>query len=332
MYNNLMFDKLIKKLKDVLPGNKSDEDEYDEDEYEGSGVEDITQEIRPSEMEDDEAEFEEEEEDDLAAKEKKKKIVIYTFFALFTAWFIYGEMNKEKPQEQPAEKVVKKEPVPMKEEQPPSKESEEPVKEKWVEANQAEAKPEPKMEPAPEPTMEPAPQPTPEVAMKPEAETEVVTDTSEPEIEPEPEPEVFPTSIPQADAVDTTADVSNVGEVYGETETETQEKSSTDLGNAVVSKMKEEIIKEKKKEYIAPPGYEEVGRGLVYNCVGKHWACVDKKTYFQCNANEMWNTENNKPIECKVLNVYASLKDCRKIQEYNINTLAKTDFCEKSVE
>ena len=83
-----------------------------------------------------------------------------------------------------------------------------------------------------------------------------------------------------------------------------------------------------KLEYTDPPQYERLGRGLVYNCKGKHWACVDKFSYFQCRENFLWLRSNQKPYECIIQNVYASIKDCEIVQEYNINKAIKTDFCE----
>ncbi len=88
----------------------------------------------------------------------------------------------------------------------------------------------------------------------------------------------------------------------------------------------------KKIEYTGSPNYERLGRGLVYNCVGKHWACVDKFSYFKCRENYVWAKQNNKSHECVVRNVYASVEDCGIIQEHKINTLADTGFCKVSLD
>ena len=101
----------------------------------------------------------------------------------------------------------------------------------------------------------------------------------------------------------------------------------------VVSKpsiLKESLIKKikkKKDSYTEPPNYSFRGRGLVYNCKGKHWACVDKESYLKCRANEKWQKNKNKKTECKTINVYLNIKDCSIIQLNNIHTLVKTDFC-----
>ena len=52
-----------------------------------------------------------------------------------------------------------------------------------------------------------------------------------------------------------------------------------------VSEKKEkkvEKVEEEKITYTPPPDYEKLGRGLVYNCDLKHWACVNRVGYFQC--------------------------------------------------
>lgn len=116
-------------------------------------------------------------------------------------------------------------------------------------------------------------------------------------------------------------------------QTEEMNKEIDDLVNKVEEKkdsattMKDKINVEVSKEYIAPPTYERTGRGLVYNCVGKHWACVDKLSYFQCRGNEVWNSKNGKNAECVIKNVYASDKDCSTIQSFYVSNNEPTNFC-----
>lgn len=80
-------------------------------------------------------------------------------------------------------------------------------------------------------------------------------------------------------------------------------------------------------EYVPPPKYEILGRGLIYNCKGKHWACVDKENYQVCFKNMKWNTDNGKASECVTQNVYANEDDCGKVQRYNVSTNVETSFC-----
>ena len=80
--------------------------------------------------------------------------------------------------------------------------------------------------------------------------------------------------------------------------------------------------------YVAPPVYDQLGRGLVYNCKEKYWSCVDKLSYVTCNKNMKWNKAHQKPIECAVSNVYNSDDDCGVVQKYNISTSKPTAFCQ----
>jgi hypothetical protein len=82
--------------------------------------------------------------------------------------------------------------------------------------------------------------------------------------------------------------------------------------------------------YIPPPGYDLLGRGLVYNCKEKHWACLDKASYVTCNKNNKWNKSHGKPAECVVQNVYNSDEDCGVVQKYNVSTNKSTSFCSEN--
>jgi hypothetical protein len=79
--------------------------------------------------------------------------------------------------------------------------------------------------------------------------------------------------------------------------------------------------------YLEPPSFDQLGRGLVYNCKEKHWACLSKAAYVQCAKNMKWNSNNSKKSECAVVNVYSSNEDCEKVQKYNISTGQSTSFC-----
>ena len=59
----------------------------------------------------------------------------------------------------------------------------------------------------------------------------------------------------------------------------------------------------KKVKYMAPPDYTKFGRGLVYNCVLNHWACIDRPRWFECKGNEKFNDFYGKKKECHVVNV-----------------------------
>jgi hypothetical protein len=82
--------------------------------------------------------------------------------------------------------------------------------------------------------------------------------------------------------------------------------------------------------YIAPPDYEYKGRGLVYNCVGKHWACVDGPSYRSCEDNSSATKFLKKSAECYPFNVYQSQGGCEKTQNRMVSSGAKTKFCQEN--
>ncbi len=84
---------------------------------------------------------------------------------------------------------------------------------------------------------------------------------------------------------------------------------------------------EQKKDYVAPPDYEYKGRGLVYNCIGKHWACVDAPSYKTCEDNFSSVQYLKKKTECYSFNVYETAKGCDMMQNRMVSSSAKTNFC-----
>jgi hypothetical protein len=82
--------------------------------------------------------------------------------------------------------------------------------------------------------------------------------------------------------------------------------------------------------YVPPPNYEFLGRGLVYNCAGKHWACVDGPSYQTCEDNISSVKLFNRKIECYPFNVYESNRGCTSIQNRMVSSSAKTDFCNEN--
>lgn len=82
-------------------------------------------------------------------------------------------------------------------------------------------------------------------------------------------------------------------------------------------------------EYAAPPDYEFKGRGLVYNCVGKHWACVDGPSYRRCEDNNSSLKYLKKKSECYPFNVYETQRGCENLQNRMVSSSAKTEFCDE---
>jgi hypothetical protein len=82
--------------------------------------------------------------------------------------------------------------------------------------------------------------------------------------------------------------------------------------------------------YVAPPDYEFRGRGLVYNCAGKHWACVDGPSYKSCEDNMASVNFLKRKIECYPFNVYETVRGCESMQNRMVSSSAKTNFCSEN--
>lgn len=127
--------------------------------------------------------------------------------------------------------------------------------------------------------------------------------------------------------------------VGGETETPSLEAGSEP---SETPDMTEKILKDLEKQvqgskentptpagpYVAPPDYENFGRGLVYNCKDKHWACIDGASYSICQQNYGSLKADGKPKECYPDSVYQTEKSCVWMQNEKITSGTKTDFCQ----
>jgi hypothetical protein len=98
-----------------------------------------------------------------------------------------------------------------------------------------------------------------------------------------------------------------------------------DLEKQVQSK--QETIPGISNEYTSPPEYEYVGRGLVYNCKGKHWACIDAPSFKTCQQNFNALKSQSRSKECVPDSVYETDSACVWVQKKKITTNTKTDFC-----
>lgn len=101
-----------------------------------------------------------------------------------------------------------------------------------------------------------------------------------------------------------------------------KQKSGIDNASTMTSKIPEEIPE------VPAPAYDQVGRGLVYNCKDKYWACLDKPAFLNCNKNMKWNKSKGNPPECVVQDIYNTDDDCAKIQKFNVSTSVATGFCQ----
>ncbi|MBK24192.1 MAG: hypothetical protein CME70_09350 [Halobacteriovorax sp.] len=358
-----MFEDLIEKLKasieelrKKLPGGGGDDDEYeDDDDYEEKyhddgdeddegktvkvqikdllqeGGESEDEEAGPKEKtkkiytdEDDEDEDDEEDEDADAAAQKRKKIIIYAVAVLLIGFLLKDEFMPPEP-DPVAVPVVKPKKRKRKKRKKPKKVVEAPAQEKPAE-KPAEAVPEAE---APKPVVDVPPETAvglPE-ENKPEPTAAPVVEAPKEETPAEPveAPAVEEPKATESEAATEVTEVSKPAEDTGldiqlgeETAPKVEEKPAVDMASKI----------EKKLEYVAPPNYERSGRGLIYNCVGKHWACVDKFSYLTCKENTKWSGQNAKKPECVIKNVYASVEDCSIIQKHYIESSEPTGFCD----
>jgi hypothetical protein len=70
------------------------------------------------------------------------------------------------------------------------------------------------------------------------------------------------------------------------------------------------------------------GPFLIYNCVGKYWACVDDTGYELCQQDRYSSLKQNLTIlACAPVEKYESMKDCFTQQQTFIDTPQNLDFC-----
>lgn len=95
----------------------------------------------------------------------------------------------------------------------------------------------------------------------------------------------------------------------------------------VIEKEKDNIINTPIPDKVMPPSYNRKGRGLVYSCSRKHWACVDRESYFQCQENQNWAKMASLGPDCVIAEVYTSLDDCIEIQKLKVSDGKNIEEC-----
>ncbi|MBC7428401.1 MAG: hypothetical protein H7336_07300 [Bacteriovorax sp.] len=127
--------------------------------------------------------------------------------------------------------------------------------------------------------------------------------------------------VDQTAAPETAAANTSTEEVNIPSQLQALDKKTPKKAASMASKIVEDVSE------TLPPVYDQVGRGLVYNCKDKYWACVDKPSYVVCNKNMKWNELKGNTAECIIQNIYNTDEDCAKIQKYNVSTSQPTAFC-----
>lgn len=129
---------------------------------------------------------------------------------------------------------------------------------------------------------------------------------------------------------------SNEGDLFGDgvIDEVVDSSDSSDITDSILKSLEEKIKESKKKEIFKkaskptnPPEYDIAGRALVYNCSGKHWACIDSVSFNKCSENFSWNTQSGNSIECYPSEIYDNADDCAAVQQFKIDNISKTDFC-----
>ena len=280
-------------------------------------------------------------------KNNKKKKILQIVIALLVIWLIADEFLAPPPkapeseeEKDPQQQVAKSQdpqedippdpnPAPVEEpEVPPPAPDPAPIEE-------PEAPPPPIQEEPPPPAPDPAPVEEPETPppiQEPETPSPIQEEPPPPAPDPAPveEPEVPPPAQeePPPPAEEPEEKAPTLGEQQSPDQTgdhledilkspiqETQVEKQ--LGSSV------EILKSLKidpKKTYAPPDYELKGRGLVYDCLKKRWACVDRIGYFQCARNLKSSRLKSKPPACLPKDIYFSHLHCARGQLEKIHT------------
>lgn len=317
-------DELDEEYEEYMEG--AEEDEENESEDDGPTTTFKTMKIDKSELneEDEEAtesveedekeseDVEKEEIDDpkdkkkLTDKEKKSKLiksVLIGGILLYVATEILFPTGKEKIQTPQVEKIVKKD----KSKKLPKKiENSAPVETKPEEV--------PIVKDVKESVTQPIEEKVPNEKTAQEPTQNEVTKVEGIDV-PEITEEVFTESFPKLNTpIDNEApNPTPVVESIGETPKNSENTEGAKMGQLI---------------YEAPPEYTNSGRGLVYNCLGKHWACVEKDEYLKCKKNQDYKNSKKESLECAIKNVYANDVDCRIVQLHYINTNENTSFCQ----
>lgn len=355
----------LEKMKQLLPekfrGKTSEEEEYEEDgeEYEEyddaedseddvsvseektaqhdiskleDDDDDIADELESDDEGDDEEDIEgeEDEESDEEKAKKKKQLLIRIGAGLVIGFLLLDTFVLNAPEETPevsapvVRKKPKKEKIPKVEES--VKEEVIAPKEEIVEARPVEEKP-----------VEETKIPEPEVVQenKEIVEENPFVETSQEEVS---EVKTDESTIESTEEVSEQLNLSETEPATSVGAENNNEDKISDIsqqnieGSGLESKLSEitEELENKEKEildFTPAPNYEEYGKGLVYNCKDKHWACVDRKPYLQCEMNYKWSKQNGKVPDCTIEKTYADFKSCRIVQVHYINTVQPAPDC-----
>tara|TARA_Y100000768_G_C23990775_1_gene692628 strand:+ start:1361 stop:3058 length:1698 start_codon:yes stop_codon:yes gene_type:complete len=295
-----------------------------------------------------------------------RKGLIYIFAALFFAWFVYDEFMGEKeefpdlpdkPKEQRPKEPVVKEPVveePIEEPtiddpivQEPIEEPtiddpivQEPMEEPIIEDPVVKEQPIVK-EPIDDTTLDPTDatkdkkaidSALEEIRKKEEAERKRLEEQRKMEEQRKRQQDLESSTASEADPE------SDLDTYTGEEQILPQDVIEPPASNEITKqllkdlevKLKEERREQEILEDVKPtsaPSYDNIGKGLVYNCIDEHWACVNDESFKQCRGNYSWNRQQEVDTECYPYAQLGNEIDCATVQQEKIDTISATTFC-----
>tara|TARA_Y100000768_G_scaffold388599_1_gene385484 strand:+ start:23776 stop:25290 length:1515 start_codon:yes stop_codon:yes gene_type:complete len=146
-----------------------------------------------------------------------------------------------------------------------------------------------------------------------------------------------PTTL-DSNAMDSDISLNDSNEELMDEEIIPQPDIQPDISSEITKKLLEDLEVKLKDEQKAqktlavtrptdPPSYDALGMGLVYNCKGSHWACVEKGSYKTCRENYSWNKNEGIPLECYPVAFLENEYDCALLQQEKIDSVAETNFC-----
>lgn len=161
---------------------------------------------------------------------------------------------------------------------------------------------------------------------EPAAPEDVVTENPTPEpTETQPSPEAAPVDNGEESGGESASKDQVTDTVAGGT--------TEDMTDKILKDLEDKVLSEQTKTapgagpYVSPPSYDFPGRGLVYNCIGKHWACVDGGSYQACQNNFRSLFAQSLKKECYADSVYETQQGCEWVQKQKVSNSTKTDFC-----
>lgn len=272
--------------------------------------------------------------------EKKKKIKpIHIVIILGLVYLSYEEFNSEPEGTVEPTQVETTPPAPQETPAPTEPSPTEEVVDTPTEIPADVEMPTPVETPVEEPSEVTEPEPVvieePEPVITPTPADDENIDLDLEDVEPivEPSEEEVPVETPVETTIETPSDI--VDEPTPQVETIPSDIYNTDqdITSSILESLENKVKKQKvikEEEVLEPseaPDYDYKGRGLVYNCTGGHWACIDDESFKSCSKNYNWNSAQAKTIECYSEQVYATEEDCSRAQLLKIDSVAKTDFC-----